>query len=88
MTIIEQLKQEIQDREAKIKLIQAQCSHPSPAVTVEYRQSRECDEPVGFAGKYNERGTCWCHCSLCDSHWGEEVNHGKGIFSETERRVR
>lgn len=63
MTIIEELKKQIEEAKEKIKAIQDECSHPLIARETKNR---------GATGNYDDpEGTYWTvHvCTLCEKQW-------------------
>jgi hypothetical protein len=63
MTIIETLKAQIAESQAKIKEIQEQCSHPLVARKTENRRA---------TGNYDDpEGSYWTDhfCGLCEAKW-------------------
>ena len=76
MTIIEKLKSQIIEAQAKIKEIQAECSHPLIARETENR---------GSTGNYDDpEGSYWTNhtCGLCEAKWTTDQSwkhHGDGL---------
>ena len=66
MSTIKELRKEIDERWAKIKRIQDDCSHPVDCVTKINK---------GDTGNWcPQDDSYWreCHCSLCDKRWTED----------------
>lgn len=69
MSIVQQLREEIAERQAKISEIQEQCSHPEAAVTKKHGSN---------TGNYDPSADCYWtdfHCSLCDKRWQLDGSH-------------
>ncbi len=68
MNIVEQLRQEIAERQAKIAEIQSQCSHPPAAVEKKHGSN---------TGDVFSEDLYWTdfHCTLCGKSWNEEGSH-------------
>lgn len=68
-TIIERLRAEIDERNAKIKEIQRECSHPLAALETKNE---------GSSGNWDRKDSYWTnhHCTLCDRQWatGQDWN--------------
>lgn len=67
MTIIDQLRAEIEERKKKIVAIQRECSHPISA-----RDTQN----AGSSGGWDSDDHYWTrhHCTLCDRHWNTDQN--------------
>lgn len=66
MSIIHKLNEQIKELQNKIKLIQAQCSHPESALKKEYRSDTGNYDPTADSSwtKYT--------CELCERVWTKE----------------
>lgn len=66
MSIIDEIKEEIKNLNAKLKSIQESCCHPEEAVTKEHKSD---------TGNWDKSDDCYWtvnYCSLCEKMWSED----------------